>query len=350
MDLRIDPKLFHDFHFKIAMPLRLPATSRRILEEFVDIDVNSEAVSKIVQRNQYFEYMLLQEIKTLGLKENTPGLQAAIALLGMSRVRDFVCALQILRMVGRRHPEVGKDGKFTFKPSEMVKYAVKTEEYALARQIPYADTAYAGGMMFDVMFAVARELFGDPDTFEDYAVEVYKHGLRTALIGVEIGKSIKNFSYSKFVFSSCLIHDIGKLAMELLFPPTTPNSYLAFRESVDEKPVRRLLKHYIEVKRFGLPHEYYSSQMAFQFNIFRSIERAVLFHHDPYTLKSTNKDLYTFAALIGLASNMANHYRNPKDANDPIVASWITPELKDCKIELKTLMAVMQRVSTTSSI
>ncbi len=350
MDLRIDPKLFHDFHFKIAMPLRLPATSRRMLEEFADIDVNSEAVSKIVQRNQYIEHMLMHEIRTLGLKENTPGLQAAIALLGMSRVRDFVCALQILRMVGRRHPEVGKDGKFTFKPSEMVKYAVKTEEYALARQIPYSDTAYAGGMMFDVMFAVARELFDDPDTFEDYAVEIYKHGLRTALLGVEISKSIKNFSYSKFVFSACLIHDIGKLALELLFPPATPNSYLSFRESLDEHPVRRAVRHFIEVKRFGLSHEHYSSQMAFQFTIFRGIERAILFHHDPYPLKGANKDLYTFSSLIALASNMASHYRNPKDANDPILATWLTPEVKDCKIDAKTLMAVMQKVTASSSI
>lgn len=339
MEPKIDPKLFHDFHFKVAMSLRLPDTSRKVLEEFVDIDVNAEAVAKIVQRNQYFEHMLLHEIRSLGLKENTPKLTAAVALLGMQRVRDFVCALQILRMVGRRHPEVDKDGKLNFKASDYLKHATRTEEFVTNHRLQYGDTAYAAGMMFDVMTAVGQELFQAPKTYFEYVGEVYKHGMRTARIGVEIAKSFKSFSYTKFVFAACLVHDIGKLAMELLL------DYSNFRADLGKKPVSREVRHFAEAARYGLTHDYFSSQMAYFFGVFRTVEKAILFHHEPYLLKSSNKELFTFASLIALASNMANNVRVPKDANDPIYKAWFTPELGDFKVDPKLLQTIMSKVA-----
>lgn len=345
MDIQVDPKLFHDFHFKVAMSLKLPGTSRRVLEEFVDLDVNAEAIGKVIQRNQYFEYWLLNEIKSLGLKENTPKLTAAIALLGMQRTRDFVCALQILRMVGRRHPEMTGDGKLNFKPADFLKYALKTEEFLSIRRMPYGDTAYAAGLMFDVMSAVARELFEAPKPFEEYLGEVYKHGLKSARIGTEIAKNFKSFSYTKYVFAGCLIHDIGKLAMDLMFG-AGPTSYATFRADVEKRPTSRHVRHSVEATRFGLTHEYYSAQMAHYFGMFREIEKAILFHHEPYILKTVNKELYTFASIIALASNMTNNFRVPKDVNDPIYASWFTPELKDFKIDPKILQTVAKTVGS----
>ena len=345
MDIQVDPKLFHDFHFKVAMSLKLPATSRRVLEEFADLDVNAEAVGKIIQRNQYFEYWLLNEIKSLGLKENTPKLTAAIALLGMQRTRDFVCALQILRMVGRRHPEVAADGKLNFKSSDYLKYALRTEEFLSVRRMQYGDTAYAAGMMFDVMVAVATELFEAPKPFEEYVGEVYKHSLKTARIGVEIAKTFKSFSYTKFVFAGCLVHDIGKLAMDLIFGPGA-ESYATFRADIEKRPTSREVRHFAETKRFGLTHEYYGAQMVHYFGVFKDIEKAILFHHEPYLAKTANKELYTFASLIALASNMTNNFRVPKDANDPIFASWFTPELKDFKVDYKILQGIAAKVGS----
>lgn len=345
MDLKVDPKLFHDFHFKVAMSLRLPDTSRKILEEFADLDVNAEAISKIVQHNQYFEHMLLNEIKSLGLKENTPKLTAAIALLGMQRVRDFVCALQLLRMVGHRNPEIEADGKLKFKASDHIKFATRTEEYVNTHRMQYGDTAYAAGLMYDVMISVGQELYEAPKTYGEYVGEIYKHGMRSARIGVEIAKSFKSFSYSKFVFAGCLIHDIGKLALDLLFPSTSPDSYQAFRNELGKKPISREIRVFAEAKRFGLSHEYYSSQMAYYFGMFRSLERPILFHHDPYILKTVNKEMYLFAALIALSSNMASLPRIPKDTNDPVIKSWLTPELADFKVDPKLLIQIMQKVA-----
>src|SRR5581483_2245864 len=102
---------------------------------------------------------------------------------------------------------------------------------------------------------------------------------------------------------ACLIHDIGKLAMELLYPPTVAESFESFRKDLSKKPVTREVIHFLEAKRFGLTHEYYSAQMAYSFDVFKSVERAILFHHDPCVVKSVNREIYSFASLIALASN-----------------------------------------------
>jgi HD-like signal output (HDOD) protein len=319
-------------------------TSRKLLEEFVDIDVNTDSVSRIVQRNQYVEHLLLHEIQTLRMKESTPTLKAAIALLGMARVRDFVNALQMVRMVGKRHPKIGKDGRYDFKPTEMLKYALRTEEFMNIRRMQYADTGYAAGMMFDLMVKIGQEFFQAPKAFSEYVDEVYKHSLRSAMVGVELAKTVKNLGFAKFVFSACLLHDIGKLAMELMFPPGAPNSFQSFRAEVAKKQLSREMIHFVESARFGLTHEYYGSQMAYFFHFFRGIEKAILFHHDPYLIRTSNRELYTLSALMALASNVASHLKPPKDQNDPLYKAWFPPELRDFKLEHKIMKIVVSRV------
>ncbi|MBI3544924.1 MAG: HDOD domain-containing protein [Deltaproteobacteria bacterium] len=353
MDPQIDSKLFHDFHQKIAMPLRPPLASRRLLEEFSDIDVTAEAVARIIQGNQYLEHLLVNEIKALGMKENTPKLQGAIALFGMSRTRDFICALQILRQIGGRHPSADKNGRSTLKPAEYVKFAQRTEELVSARLLKYPDTAYAAGLLFDRLLAIARENFGDPDGFVDYAAEIHKHGVRTALVAIELAKAMKatgsplhgTFGSSKYLFAACLIHDAGKLVLELLYPKTKPNAYAAFRQAVAEKPVSRAIRHFVEQSLFGYSHEHYSAQLAQHFQLFRPVERALLFHHDPYGARAAGKETHQLALLLAVASNVATTFRVPRDTADPIFNAWLTPEVKELSLARSALLAVVQKVS-----
>jgi HD-like signal output (HDOD) protein len=315
-----------------------------VLEEFVDIDVNTDAVARIVSRNQYFEYMLLQEIKTLGLKDISPSLQTAIALLGMQRVRDFICALQIMRIVCRKHPEFNQEGKLNFRSSEYLTYSLKTEEYVVTRRMQYADIAYAAGMVFDLMVWIGRELYGSKKGYDELMTEVYKHGLRAAMIGMEIAKLFKRFNYNKYVFAACLLHDVGKLAMDLIFG----TAYSIFRADINKVPLSRDVTHFLEARRFGFTHEYYGSQMAYYFQIFRPIEKAILFHHEPYLLKGTNKELWVLASIIALASNMARNYRIPKDHSDPIFKAWFPHELKDFRIDKSALILIMNKIGRES--
>ncbi len=345
MQVQVDPKLFHEFYFKMVLPMKLPITSQRVIEEFVDIDVNSEVVSKIIHQNQYVEQLLLQEIKALGLKENTPSLKAAIVLMGMQGVRNFVCALQVLRRVLRTHPKAGKNGKLELKISDYLKYSVRGEEFVHNHNMQYADSAFAAGLMFDVLAYIGREHFKADKTFDEYVAEVFKHGLKAARVGTELAKSFKNLGFSKYVFGACLIHDIGKLVMELLYPPSTDkNSFAKFREDMTKAPLSRDVIHFMEIKRFGLPHEYYGAQLAYIYEPFKIVERAILFHHDPYIIRQSNKDLYSLACIIALSTNMASHFRIPKDGSDPIYKAWITPELKDFKVDPKLLKITMSKI------
>jgi HD-like signal output (HDOD) protein len=340
---KTDPGLFHEFYTKLAMPLKLPPTSRKILSEFVDIDVNSEKVSKIIQENQYVEYILMQQVKSLSLKEGVPSLKAAIVLLGMQGVRNFVCAMRMVRL-GRSHITIAENGKLDFKPSDHLKYALKAEEYVSSRRLPYGDTAYAAGMMFDLVVSIGHQIFKAEKDFDEYVAEVFKQSLKGARVGVEITKSLKGFGYSKYVFGACMIRDIGKLAMYLLHT----KAYKDFLKALEKKPLPRVFRHVAEAKLFGMTHEYYGAQMAHSFDLFQNVERAVLFHHDPYLIKSGNKELYTLTMLLSLSSNVAGNFRTPKDLKDPIFASWLTPEVKDFKIEPKLLMDMMLKIGRDS--
>ncbi|MBI2607030.1 MAG: HD domain-containing protein [Deltaproteobacteria bacterium] len=340
----VDQKIFHDFHFRLAMPMRIPQTSRKIIEEFVDIDVNSDMVSKIIGRNQYVKYMLMKQIEGMGLKGKSKELDSVIVMFGMEEVRDFVCALQILRTVGGKHPQVGPDGRFGFKTADVLKYALRTEEYVKNRKFPYADSAYAAGMMFDRMVAIGADIFNAPKSYFAYVDDVYKHGLMSARIGYEVAREMKGFGFSKVLFASCLVHDIGKLVMELLYAEGTPNAFKQFRLDIEKKPLTRDLIHFIETARFGFTHEYYSSQLVWAYEIFRIVERAILFHHDPYLIRSSNKDTYNLACLIALASNMARKFQKARNVNDSIMKHWLSPELKDFAIDPRILVTTMEKL------
>ncbi|MEW6055634.1 MAG: HDOD domain-containing protein [Bdellovibrionota bacterium] len=348
MDLTIDSKLFNEFHSTVVAAVNLPITSRKIIEEFIDIDVTAEAVAKIIQRNQYFEYVLVKEIQSLGLKENTPTLRAAISLLGMQRVRSFVCALQIMRSVAGKYPEIDASGKLNFKPSEYLPFALKTEEYVSVHRTEYPDTCYAAAMLFDVLLALGRAKLENPKPFEEHISEVYKHGMRTAKIATEIAKTTKKLGFSKYIFSAGLLHDIGKVALDFLFPAGKPNAYANFRAEIAKKPTNREVTHFLEAKRFGLPHEYYSSQIAYFSGVFKDLEKPLLFHHDPYLAGSANKELAQFSHLLALATNIANNFRVPKDANDPIYDSWFTAEVKGFKVDKNTLHMTLLKMGRDS--
>ena len=346
MRAEVDSKVFQEFLFKIAMAMKMPKTSKDILARFVDIDIKAEDVAKSIRSNQYVENSVMTHIKSL-LKDKNPDLEAAGVLLGMVGTRDFVCALQLIRTVSQEFPALGPDGKFQFKPMDVLKYAKKTEEYVSARHMPYADMAYAAGMMFDRMVAIGTEIYKAPKSYYDSVEEVYKHGLKSARVGFEIANSVKSIGFSKVIFAACLIHDVGKLAMELLYPEGSPNAYKNFNADINKKPLNRHMIYFLECQRYGFTHDYYGAQLVWSFEVFRNIERALLYHHQPYLTKSA-KDIYNLASLIALSSNIARKYQPAKTSNDPVIHQWLTPELNDFRIAPSVLVGVMEKCSKES--
>src|SRR5262245_1909992 len=114
MELTVDAGRFTEFHEKIALPMRLPGTVRHLLSELSDLDVDSTRVAEVVRSNPFVEQRLLRLFDKLEMKAGTPSLTAAIPLIGMRASRDFVVALQLLRVTGGR----GNAGDAELRPAE----------------------------------------------------------------------------------------------------------------------------------------------------------------------------------------------------------------------------------------
>ena len=320
-------------------------TVANVLDRFVAGDVTAEDISNILQQNPYLENILITEIKTLGLKDNVPSIRAALSMLGMQRVRSLVCSIHFIRRIQKRHPGFTADGKLDFKASDLLPYALKAEEVAQTHKYQYPDLAFAAGMLFDIVVQIAQKPEAKASKeFGASVEEVFRHGVKAARIAMELSKIWKGFFWNKYIFSACLVHDIGKLAMELIHQESA-KSYAAFKKEMADKKPAAEVQHLLERQKFSETHEEWSSKFCAWYPFLENIEKAVLFHHEPYLIKtSSQKDLFHFSCLISLASNMANHYRVPKDDKDPVFKQWILPELSDFKITPKQLMEVTQKL------
>ncbi len=326
------------------MPAALPATARRLLTEFTDLDVSSGEISEIIGRNPYLESVVMRVLaKRLAREEGPPSLRAAIPLLGMQATREFVLAFQLLRVVAGRKVPLDADGVADLKAADFVKFAARAQEFAQERRFDYPDLAFAAGMLFDLVLLVGRERFGAGPKLDEAVGQAFEHGLRAARAGVELAKTIPGFPYSKLVFAACLVHDIGKPTMELLHPPG-PGSYAEFREATSK--LDRCARHLLETERFGLTHDHYGALLVRRFGVLREAEAAVLFHHDPYLILRARPRVHPFAALVALSSNIAGAYLIPKDLNDPVFARWLTPEFKGFAVDRRLLLATMHKIGT----
>jgi HD-like signal output (HDOD) protein len=241
----------------------------------------------------------------------------------------------------RQEPKVDDKGKLSRLPADVCKRAIRTEELLLKDKTGYADTAYAAGLLFDLLILAAEGVgAADVKATQAYIDLVFAHGLKTAAIGMELAKLLPDFAFKKYVFSACLIHDAGKAAMAIVDP-----EYAKFVDQTHKKGIPRAVRLFCERERFGVHHAVVGSLLCRSHRIFRPIERAILHHHDPYVLRSASKGLFELASLVSLASNIANHFKKTDKTDDPIWGSWRGPELKDFRIDPRGILKVVAKLN-----
>lgn len=333
-------RLLKDFLEKVAPRINLPRVSWAILESFSNIDVKAEKVAQALRSNPYYEDQFFRVIASMSKRETQPSLESAIVLLGMQNTRNLVVALQLVRTASKAHPEWSKEGKLMMTPSDVLQYALQTEAVFIDKKTDYVDTAYAAGVLFDAMIQIMIHVGDGDKKVREYIDNIYKHSLRTAQISMEIVKTMPDFSFKKFAFSAGLIHDIGKAAMAILQP-----SYMNFQEECVKREIPRAIRILCERQKYGTDHAAIGALVCSSFKIFKGVDRAILFHHEPYLLKSVDKNLFQLSSLICLATNMASNFKKTDKADDPVFALWKTLEIKDFMVEPKQMIAAAAKVT-----
>jgi HD-like signal output (HDOD) protein len=330
---------FEDFYFKLAMPMRLGATSARVLRKFVDGDAGASNIAAAIQRNPHLAARVAATVDELGLQGERPGFNASIGLLGVEKVRDLVCALQLHRAVLGAHPKDKPDLAAT------LKYARQAQEHATGRGYLYSESAFAAGLVFDVIRAAGRESFRAPAAFEGAVDEVFRHGKRTATIAAELSRAIVSLPRSKFLYPACLIHNVGKLALELLFPQGTPGGYDAFRKALAQRGASRTARHLLETHAYGLGHDQLGAELTWHFRPLRETSGPILYHHQPYLGRDEGPEVYGLACMIAFCTAIADSFQAPKGAEDPVFSKWIGVELKGFEIDRRRVAEVLQELA-----
>lgn len=333
-------ELFGRFLDDIAFRLYLPKTSRRILKKFSDIDVKVSDIVEALEENAYLKHYFTRYVAALTKEEGPIQLESAILRFGMQNTRNLLCALQLMRHVKSSHPVLDAAGKPSIQPKDTLRFAIQVEELLSGKKEAYPDTAFAAGVVFDVLRAVAVESMSSPKSVVEFIENSFKHGLRTARLGYEISRTLPAFESSKYVFAACLLHDAGKCALAVLDP-----AYVDFVELCLEKGLKRPLRQLIEKRRYGYSHEVYSFLCAHYFPIFDVVKEAILFHHEPQLLATRNREQYNLASLICLATKMAEDFSAPASVGDPALEKWLGPELRAFPVKKTVLVTVAGKIS-----
>lgn len=341
----MDPQnieIFNRFIREVGFNLHLPPTTRRIIKGFSDIDVKTESIVKILNANPYYEHLFLEVVKSMSTHSELDA-RSAVLRLGMQHTRNLLCALQLFRLVRSAHPALDQNGKLTLSPSDILKYALLAEQAVPNNKkdpFSYPDTAYAAGVLFDILIGLATQKMNCSKKVIGYIDEIFSHGMRTAIVGVELARSMPDFAHKKHVFGACLIHDCGKIVMAMLNP-----AYLDFVAKCQKEDLPRTLRQYAERQRFGFGHEVFSFLCASFFPIFGVVKESLLYHHEPYLLPSSKRAQQGLVNLICLSTNIANQFNKPADSNDPLIEKWKGLELQGFKINNKDIVEAVGRAS-----
>ena len=356
-----EPQL-HAYVNQYLPQLHLARTAQDVLQEFIDIDVTSDDLVRILKNNPSYQHFFEKYVN----KKSPPKAESApaatenkegakkeeivstpthrlIALLGMIGSRNFILALRLAKASTGFFP-VTAEGSMDFKPTDHLRYCMEMEELALRNNIEYGETLFAAAHLYDWLNALAKK--GNYKKLEPFIQQSWKHARNTAIVAHALGKRVKNLSFQKYAGAAGLLHNGGKILIALATAEGADGaaSYLSELEKAEKQSWKFTSEQEIlrEKALYSVQYEELSAMILLQYRVFKDLERSIRYHNEPYFLKSVDKNSYQLACTINLASLMAKSWKTPADDKDPLLKEWSKPWTKDLKLQTKDLIEVMK--------
>lgn len=345
--------------------LYLARTAQDVLQEFIDIDVTSDDLVRILRNNPSYQMFFEKYVNKKSPQKNqiatdpkdgshkkeagisTPT-HRLIALLGMIGSRNFILALRLAKASTGSFPATA-EGSIDFKPSDHLRYCLDMEEMALRNNIEYGETLFAAAYLYDWLTAIAKK--GNYKRLEPFMQQSWKQSRNTAMIAHALGKKVKNLSFQKYAGAAGLMHNIGKILLAIATSEGASSggaNYLNELEKADKQGWKWNGEQGIVMEKslYGIQYEELSAMALLQFRVFKDLERSIRYHNEPFFLKTVDKNSYQLACIINLASLMAKSWKAPADEKDPVIAEWTKPWTKDLKLQTKDLISTMKWAMT----
>lgn len=143
-------------------------------------------------------------------------LERLVALLGKTPVRNLVGCMRIARLSAGRLPT--KTGATpTLSPREQLKYALMAEDDCDARDIPGPNLAYAAGLHYDWICALAAAAKAPPEVVAVVA-EAFAEALQLARLAFRLGRRLKVFKHGDQAYAAALLLPLGNPLMAAMYP------------------------------------------------------------------------------------------------------------------------------------
>ena len=134
---------------------------------------------------------------------------------------------------------------------------------------------------------------GDNDIFD--RVRFWKHCIGCAVISRIIAEKI-GAEYPEEYFTAGLLHDIGKLVLDQLYPKQ-------FREAVRRVKEQSIFMRKAERSIFGRPHQEYGAYLLKKWNLPEVLIDAVMNHHSPMD-STTDPEMASAVHLADIVTHM----------------------------------------------
>ena len=331
------PETF-DSHF---LRLRLGPTARNTLQEFIDIDVSTEDLVRILDQNPAFRAIFyrfvnkklpaatsLEQTKSENASHGTT--HRLISLLGMIGSRNLILAIRMARCVDHRFP-INEKGDVDVQATELLKNSLALEDLFQRKKLPYPETAFALGCYYD-WFMYGQKSNHQMKTLETSCKEILKRAHRNAMIAYTLASQVKDIS-PKFAMAGGFLLQMGKIHMAFRYHHPGSKNFVDFDKRNNEKPFyTQTARVRMEKSLFGVTHEEMASYSLFFYDTFKPIWQPILHYRTPYLLKGSDPVLYKLAVLLSLAESMTRNWTIPTDENSAIFEAWRNPWVKDLKL------------------
>lgn len=245
------------------------------------------------------------------LKEKLTNPSVALSMIGFLPSRNFLAA----SMVGGGanllpgQPEI----------ANWLRYALEGE----AQGGEYAPDYFLAGIIFDLLTAElipVSELApkgGKKKGSGDFVSNIWDHSVSVTKAACKISKVIApDFGLEKELVLDCLLHDIGKVGMHLLYPEE--EKQLAMRVQTAEN--RWTGEHEV----YGLAHDALGYLMLSRLGFLKDTSWVVLCHHQPFLAKKRGDSVFVRAMLLWLADHLLRYreHHRAKSVGDRLIQNW----------------------------
>lgn len=258
---------------------------------------------EILKTDKFFTTLLCRQASATMKETVVTSLAHGVVVVGQQRVRDAILGHQITRIF---KPFADNEFEGMEVSEKNVKFALRAEEQAKKCRNEYTGMAYAAGYLFDIF---ALWLAQDEKLTESYGgllESTWKHGVRTATLAWALATHERIFiPVRKIIFTSALLHDIGKLGLAVAFPKEYLICLNQMRDAHETNYLDDAYEAVLEAESFDLTHNEIGSALLFQTKALRELEMDVDYHHDSILLKTRNPDAFLGAAVVNIANRIS---------------------------------------------